>query len=353
VKFVDEAVIKVQAGKGGDGSGSFRREKYVPEGGPDGGDGGKGGSVYLVADAGLNTLIDFRYQTQFVAKSGEAGAKRQCTGSNGEDCVIAVPVGTIIRDLHTQEILGDLVTDGMRLLVAKGGRRGLGNINFKSSTNRAPRQTTPGGMGESREIHLELKLLAEVGLLGLPNAGKSTLIQAVSKARPKVADYPFTTLYPNLGIVSLTGQRRFVMADIPGLVPGAAMGKGLGVQFLKHLSRTTLLLHLVDILPLDESDPVENIRAIEHELGAFSEELLQKPRWLVFNKIDCFTPEQAKERIDAIVSRLSDIGPFYAVSALAKTQTDALCEEVMQFLQKHRKPFQDTIPEMEEEDIED
>ncbi|MBS0287738.1 MAG: GTPase ObgE [Proteobacteria bacterium] len=339
MKFVDEAIIKVHAGKGGDGSASFRREKYVPRGGPDGGDGGRGGSVYLVADAGLNTLIDFRYQTQFSAQSGANGAKRQCSGYDGEDCIITVPVGTIVRDLHTQEILGDLIKPGTRLMVAKGGRRGLGNVNFKSSTNRAPRHTTPGGEGESRELHLELKLLAEVGLLGLPNAGKSTLISAISQARPKVADYPFTTLYPHLGIVALSGQRRFVVADIPGLVPGAALGKGLGVQFLKHLSRTTLLLHLVELLPLDGSDPVENIQAIEHELCAFSEDLLQKPRWLVFNKIDCFTQEEATKRIDDIMQRLGKDIPYFAISALAKTGTHALCEAVMKHLQENRRIY--------------
>jgi len=350
VKFVDEATIKVHAGKGGDGSGSFRREKYVPRGGPDGGDGGRGGSVYLLADLSLNTLIDFRYQTQFSAQSGEPGAKRQCSGKNGEDCVIPVPVGTVVRDAHTQEILGDLVTPGMRLLVAKGGARGLGNINFKSSTNRAPRQTTLGKPGESRELHLELKVLAEVGLLGLPNVGKSTFIHAVSSARPKVADYPFTTLYPHLGIVALSGQRRFVIADIPGLVPGAASGKGLGIQFLKHLSRTTLLLHLVEILPLDGSDPVDNILAIENELAAFSEELIHKPRWLVFNKIDCFTPDEAKERIQDIMQRLSYTGPIYAISALAKTGTVQLCEDIMQFLQKQPRAFTLSYQEDEAED---
>ncbi len=350
MKFVDEAVIKVHAGKGGDGSASFRREKYVPMGGPDGGDGGKGGSVYLLADAGINTLIDFRYQTQFKAKSGEAGAKRQCTGKDGDDCIIPVPVGTQVRDLHTQEILGDLIKPGTCLLVAKGGRRGLGNINFKSSTNRAPRHTTPGGEGESRELQLELMLLAQVGLLGLPNAGKSTLISSISSAKPKVADYPFTTLYPHLGIVALSGQRRFVVADIPGLVPGAAQGKGLGIQFLKHLSRTTLLLHLVELLPLDGSDPVDNIRAIEHELGEFSEDLLQKPRWLIFNKIDCFTKEQADERVDEIMQRLGKPQPYYAISALAKTGTHALCENVMTFLQSqpNRIAYEEEQEELEE-----
>ncbi len=342
MKFVDEATIKVQAGKGGDGSASFRREKYVPRGGPDGGDGGKGGSVYLVADNALNTLIDFRYQTQFVAKSGEPGRKRECSGKNGDDIVISVPVGTVVKEVGTQEILGDLLTHGTRLLVAKGGARGLGNLNFKSSINRAPRQVTKGKPGESRELHLELMLLAEVGLLGMPNAGKSTFIHAVSSARPKVADYPFTTLHPHLGIVALSGSRRFVIADIPGLVPGAAMGKGLGIQFLKHLSRTTLLLHLVELQPMDGSDPVENIRAIEHELATFSKELIQKPRWLVFNKMDCFTPEEAAERVDAIRAALSHPERVFVISALAKTGTAALCEEMMRFLQQRPRNFETT-----------
>lgn len=347
MKFVDEAKIKVQAGKGGDGSASFRREKCVPFGGPDGGDGGRGGSVYLVADTGLNTLIDFRYRTQFVAQSGEAGAKRQCSGAAGEDCVIRVPVGTVIRDADTQEILGDMLHPDSRLLVAKGGARGLGNVNFKSPTNRAPRHITLGKPGESRELELELKLLAEVGLLGLPNVGKSTLISSISSAKPKVADYPFTTLHPHLGIVALSGQRRFVIADIPGLVPGAAEGKGLGIQFLKHLSRTKIMLHLVDLIPADESDPIENIRAIEHELRAFSESLIHKPRWLVFNKLDCFTAEEGREKVKAITEALGYEGPCFAISALAKTGTEELCEQIMQYLQQQPRSF--ALPE--EDDV--
>ncbi|MBS0289900.1 MAG: GTPase ObgE [Proteobacteria bacterium] len=337
MKFVDEAVIKVSAGKGGDGSASFRREKYVPRGGPDGGDGGRGGSVYLLATTALNTLIDFRYQTQFSAQNGEAGAKRECSGRHGEDCVISVPVGTIVRDLHTQEILGDLVTPGIKLLVAKGGRRGLGNVNFKSSTNRAPRHTTQGGPGEFRELQLELKLLAEVGLLGLPNAGKSTFISAISSARPKVADYPFTTLYPHLGIVALSNQRRFIVADIPGVVRGAGQGKGLGLQFLKHLSRTSLLLHIVDLLPMDGSDPAQNILTIEEELAAFNKTLLNKPRWLVFNKIDCFTKEEAQLRIQEILKSLGRQEHYFAISALAKTGTLHLCEAIMAYLQQRQE----------------
>ena len=333
MKFVDEAIIKIQAGKGGDGSASFRREKYVPWGGPDGGDGGKGGSVYLVADPGANTLVDFRYQSRFTAKNGEQGGACQCSGRDGEDCIIPVPLGTVIRDAATLEILGDLVKPGMRILVAQGGRRGLGNVNFKSSTNRAPRKTVPGELGEYRELHLELKLLADVGLLGLPNAGKSTLISSVSFARPKIADYPFTTLYPHLGIVALSGQRRFVIADIPGLVPGASQGKGLGIQFLKHLSRTRVLLHLVDLIPMDGSSPLENILNIEKELISFSESLASKQRWLVFNKIDCFPPDEAKALIKGITEQLSYDGPVFAISALTKEGVPDLCEKIMQSLQ--------------------
>lgn len=332
MKFVDEALIKVQAGKGGDGSASFRREKYVPRGGPDGGDGGRGGSVYLEADPNLNTLIDFRYQTQFAAESGEAGAKRQCSGKDGEDCIISVPVGTTVIDSTTNELLGDMIEPHGRLLVAKGGTRGLGNVNFKSSTNRAPRQTVPGGAGEARELHLELKLLAQVGLLGFPNAGKSTFLRSVSAAHPKVADYPFTTLYPQLGIVMLPGQRRFVLADIPGLVEGASDGKGLGIQFLKHLSRTTLLLHLVDLVPSDGTQPIDNIRAIEKELSRFSKELGEKPRWLIFNKIDCLTDDDAKKQVEDLVRELKPAN-WFMVSGLTKKGLPELCERIMQFLQ--------------------
>lgn len=337
MKFVDEATIKVRAGNGGNGSASFRREKYVPRGGPDGGDGGKGGDVYLLADPHLNTLVDFRYRTQFQATNGGRGAGCQCRGRDGADQIIPVPIGTIVKVVETDEILGDLTKPGEKLLVAKGGARGLGNIHFKSSTNRAPRQTVSGKLGESRELHLELRLLAEVGLLGLPNVGKSTLIRAISCARPKVADYPFTTLYPQLGIVSLPGERRFVVADIPGLIPGASHGKGLGIQFLKHLSRTTLLLHLVELVPWDNHSPEENIKALEHELGAFSQTLAQKPRWLVFNKIDCVEPKEIEPRIKEIVQALNYQGPVFAISAVTKQGVDSLCEKVMEFLQQH--PF--------------
>lgn len=349
MKFVDEALIKVQAGKGGDGSASFRREKYVPLGGPDGGDGGRGGSVYLCADPAINTLIDFRYRTQFVAENGEAGGKRECSGRHGDDCIIKVPVGTLIKDSESQEILADMVTPGAKLLVAKGGNRGLGNLNFKSPTNRSPRKVTLGKLGEARELHLELKVLAEVGLLGFPNAGKSTFIQAVSSAKPKVADYPFTTLHPHLGIVALSGQRRFVIADIPGLVPGAAQGKGLGIQFLKHLSRTKLLLHLVDLNIWDGSDLAENIRAIEYELGAFSKELLTKPRWLVFNKMDCFQQEEAMAQIETIVAQLSFEGPVFAISALSQAGVPDLCEKIMTHVQAQRELEGEMIVEPVEE----
>jgi len=336
MKFVDEALIKVHAGKGGDGSASFRREKYVPLGGPDGGDGGKGGSVYLEVDASINTLADFRYQTRFAAGNGEAGSKRQCSGKDGEDCIIPVPVGTLVRDANTTEILGDLVTVGARLLVAQGGRRGLGNLHFKTSTNRAPRKTIPGEQGEDRELALELRVLADVGLLGMPNAGKSTFIQAVSFARPKIADYPFTTLYPHLGIVSLPGQRRFVIADIPGLVPGASQGKGLGIQFLKHLSRTRLLVHLVDLIPSDGSSPLDNILAIEQELASFSNVFLEKPRWLVFNKIDCFMPADAALRVEEIVAGLPHKpSSVFAISALTREGVMPLCEKIMQSIIAH------------------
>lgn len=351
VKFIDEAFIKIKAGNGGDGSASFRRERCAAFGGPDGGDGGKGGSVYLEADRGLNTLVDFRYRTQFQAEHGKNGAKRQCRGKDGEDCVIKVPVGTIVREANTQEILGDLVTHGKRMLVAKGGSRGLGNVNFKSPTNRAPRYTTPGKPGDSRELHLELKLLAQVGLLGLPNAGKSTFIRAVSLARPKVADYPFTTLYPQLGIVSLSSNRRFVIADIPGLVPGASEGKGLGIQFLKHLSRTTILLHLVDILPVDDSCPAQNILAIEKELAAFSDELAQKPRWLVFNKVDCFQKEEADKRIQEICQKIAISTPIFAVSALDGTGVNKLCEQVMQFLLENPSELAQEVEHFEEMEV--
>jgi len=295
--FVDEATIKVHAGNGGRGMVSFRREKSIPFGGPDGGDGGDGGSVYLAADPGLNTLADFRYRRTFKAVNGEPGGSADCSGKGGGDLEIVVPVGTVIYDVDTEETLGDLTHAGERILVARGGGGGLGNQHFKSSTNRSPRRATTGYPGEKRELRLELKLIADVGLLGLPNAGKSTLISVVSAARPRVADYPFTTLHPNLGVVYVGEQKSFVMADIPGLIEGAAEGAGLGIRFLKHLQRTRLLLHLVDIAPPDPaSDPVVDARAIAGELKKFSPELAKRERWLVLNKIDLLADDEAESR---------------------------------------------------------
>ena len=317
MKFVDEAEIRVYAGKGGDGALSFRREKFVPFGGPDGGDGGHGGSIYLVADAGLNTLADFRFTKDFRAQVGQAGQGRQCSGRAGEDLVIPVPLGTVVRDADTEELIGDLTAAGQRLLVAQGGRGGLGNTHFKSSTNRAPRRTVPGSPGETRELRLELQVLADVGLLGLPNAGKSTFLRAVSQARPKVADYPFTTLHPQLGVVQVEAHRSFVIADIPGLIEGAHAGAGLGIQFLKHLARTRILLHLVDVAPLDEGvDPAADAKTIVRELKAFSPELATRERWLVLNKIDLLPPSERDARKAKIVRTLRHKGPVFEVAAI-------------------------------------
>ena len=337
MKFVDEATIKVHAGNGGRGIVSFRREKFVPFGGPDGGDGGDGGSVYLVAGQGLNTLADFRYQRLFKARNGEPGGSRDCSGKAGGDLEVTVPVGTVVYDLDTEETLGDLTQPGERLLVARGGRGGLGNQHFKSSTNRAPRKATPGYPGEQRELRLELKLLADVGLLGMPNAGKSTLISAVSAARPKVADYPFTTLHPNLGVVYVGQHQSFVMADIPGLIEGAADGAGLGIRFLKHLQRTRLLLHVVDIEPPDpDADPVRDARAIVAELKKFSPELAARERWLVLNKIDLLPAPDAERRCREIVRRLRFKGPVYRISAATGEGTTELCREAMRRLEDMR-----------------
>jgi GTP-binding protein len=339
MKFVDEARIKVQAGRGGRGSTSFRREKFVPYGGPDGGDGGDGGSVYLRAAAGINTLADFRVARTYKAPSGEPGSGNDCTGRTGEDLYVTVPVGTVVRESDTGEELGDLTQPDAALLVARGGKGGWGNTRFKSSTNRAPRQFGPGLPGESRSLELELKVIADVGLLGLPNAGKSTLIRAVSAARPKVADYPFTTLYPNLGVVSVGEHRSFVMADIPGLIEGAAEGAGLGIRFLKHLQRTRVLLHLIDIAPLDpEADPVKDARAIVAELKKFSKELAEKPRWLVLNKRDLLLPEEAEDRARSIVRRLRFRGPHFLISGATGEGTRALTEKVMEFLSEQDRP---------------
>jgi GTP-binding protein len=317
MKFIDEARIEVHAGKGGDGCVHFRREKYVPRGGPDGGDGGRGGSIIAVADRNINTLIDYRYTRIFRAKDGDRGGGKQCSGRGADDVRLRVPVGTVVWDRGTGLQLADLAEHGAEAVLARGGRGGLGNVNFKSSTNRAPRQFTPGQPGESRELQLELRVLADVGLLGMPNAGKSTFIRAVSSARPKVADYPFTTLSPSLGVVRVDVSRSFVLADIPGLIEGAAEGAGLGHQFLRHLSRTKLLLHLVDIAPQDPAvDPVKEVRAIVAELRKYDEGLYRKPRWLVLNKADLLGGEELGRAAAQIVRRLRWKGPRFVVSAL-------------------------------------
>jgi len=338
MKFVDEATITVEAGKGGNGCVSFRREKFIPKGGPDGGDGGDGGDVFLLADEGLNTLVDFRYTRRFKADNGQPGMGRNRTGKSAEDLLIPVPVGTIASDLDTGEIIGDLTEPGQRLLVAKGGYHGIGNTRFKSSVNRAPRQSTPGTPGETRRLRLELRLLADVGLLGLPNAGKSTFIRAVSAARPKVADYPFTTLYPNLGVVKVADHKSFVVADIPGLVAGAAEGAGLGIQFLRHLSRTGLLLHLVDVAPQDEmADPAADVRTIETELQKYSDTLARRERWLVLNKIDMLPASERTRHCEEIVQRLDWRGPVYAVSALSGEGVRPLVQDIMTHLDRQRE----------------
>lgn len=332
MKFVDEAIIKVEAGDGGSGCVGFRREKFIPLGGPNGGDGGDGGSVILEADSGLNTLIDFRYQRLYRAERGQNGMSNNCTGKSGEDCIVHVPVGTVVYDKDTEEMIGDLTQDKARLMVAQGGFHGLGNARFKSSTNRAPRQSTPGTLGEKRELHLELKVLADVGLLGMPNAGKSTLIRAISAAQPKVADYPFTTLHPHLGVVSVSAYKSFVVADIPGLIEGAAQGAGLGIQFLKHLARTHLLLHILDISSQDIASIVENARIIIQELTEYDTALLEKPRWLVFNKIDQLPPEIVETFCEQVLEALDWKGRVFNVSALKKEGTQALCYAVMEHL---------------------
>lgn len=336
MQFVDEVVIRVKAGDGGNGCVSFRREKYIEFGGPNGGDGGDGGDVYLVAERNLNTLIDFRHQRYYEAQRGENGAGRNLTGKRGDDIEVSVPVGTVAYDEETGEMIGDLVEPGQRLLVAKGGWHGLGNLRYKSSINRAPRQSKPGTVGELRVLRMELKLLADVGLLGLPNAGKSTLISAVSSARPKVADYPFTTLYPNLGVVSVGVTQSFVMADIPGLIEGAAEGAGLGIQFLRHLARTSLLLHVVDVAPMaEENEPVRAVRTIEGELEQYSAELSNYPRWLVLNKIDILPPEERASRCQEIVDALGWTGRVFQISAATGAGTQDLCFHIMQYLDEH------------------
>jgi GTP-binding protein len=351
MKFVDEAKTRVQAGNGGRGSTSFRREKFVPFGGPDGGDGGHGGSVYLRAATGINTLADFRIERTFKAPHGEPGGANDCTGRGGADLYVPVPVGTVVRDAETQEVLGDLTGDRQELLVARGGKGGWGNQRFKSSTNRSPRQFGPGLPGEKRSLEFELKVIADVGLLGLPNAGKSTLIRAVSAAKPKVAGYPFTTLHPNLGVVDVGQHRSFVMADIPGLIEGAAGGAGLGIRFLKHLQRTRLLLHLVDLLPPDpQADPVKDARAIVGELKKFSKELAAKPRWLVINKRDLLPAAEAEKRARAIVRALRYKGPHFLISGATGEGTQALCESVMTFLEEDARSARERASCPEETD---
>ncbi len=345
MKLVDEAEITVTAGNGGNGCVGFRREKFIPLGGPDGGDGGKGGDVWLQADENLNTLVDFRHQRSFRAQRGENGMGSQMYGKGGDDITVTVPVGTVVTNVDTDEVIGDLTRHGERLLVARGGKGGLGNMHFKSSINRSPRQSTPGDEGEARALKLELKLLADVGLLGFPNAGKSTFIRAVSAATPKVADYPFTTLYPNLGVVSVEPHRSFVIADVPGLIEGAADGAGLGTQFLRHLQRTRLLLHLVDLSPALEGyeaygdavpSPVEQVRAIERELGRHDPELLQKPRWLVLNKADLAFEEESRAAAEKIVADLGWTAPWYLVSAIAREGTWPVVLDVQAFFDRQR-----------------
>lgn len=341
MKFVDEARIQVFAGSGGNGCISFRREKFIPLGGPDGGDGGNGGSIYLIADEGLNTLIDFRHQRHFRAERGQNGMSRQCYGRSGDDLTIRVPVGTVIMDAGTDEVIGDLTAHGQRQLVAQGGHGGKGNIHFKSSVNRAPRKATSGTPGDERELHLELKVLADVGLLGFPNAGKSTLIRSISAATPKVADYPFTTLHPNLGVVRAAADRSFVVADIPGLIEGASDGAGLGVHFLKHLQRTRVLWHVVDLAPFEEGPPPnKQVRAIERELKKFDPALLEKPRWLVLNKSDMLPDGEAEQRAKALKRSLRWKGPVYLVSALERKGLDPLVYATMDALDALKRPVE-------------
>ncbi|ROR06156.1 Obg family GTPase CgtA [Erwinia sp. JUb26] len=372
MKFVDEATILAVAGDGGNGCVSFRREKYIPRGGPDGGDGGDGGDVYMQADENLNTLIDYRFEKSFRAERGQNGQSRDCTGKRGKDIVIKVPVGTRVIDQGTGETIGDMTHHQQQLMVAKGGWHGLGNTRFKSSVNRSPRQKTMGTPGEKRDLQLELMLLADVGMLGLPNAGKSTFIRAVSAAKPKVADYPFTTLVPSLGVVRMDNEQSFVVADIPGLIEGASDGAGLGIRFLKHLERCRVLLHTIDLAPIDESDPVENARVILGELEKYSEKLFQKPRWLVFNKVDLLDNEEAEARAKAIADALGWTDKYYLISAANRAGVTPLCWDIMSFINAnpkeaeleakqpekvefmwddyHRQQLEETQPVVEEDD---
>lgn len=348
MKFVDEATITVKAGDGGKGCCSFRREKFIEYGGPDGGNGGHGGSIWFETDENLNTLVDFRYQRIFQAPTGRGGSGRQRTGASGDDIVIKVPLGTRVIDAETDEVLIDLTELGQRQCIARGGRGGAGNVNFKSSTNRAPRKTSPGKPGEQRALRLQLTLLADVGLLGLPNAGKSTLVNAVSAARPKIADYPFTTLIPQLGVVPVDSLHSFVIADIPGLIVGAAQGAGLGIRFLTHLARTRLLLHMVDMAPISGEDPVESIHAIWHELTEFSPALAQKERWLVLNKIDALPADEVKKICAQVIKRLKWKGPVFAISAVTGEGLSELKTAVMRFLDQLKERLT-TEPEFAEQ----
>jgi len=352
MRFVDETKIKVIAGDGGNGTVSFRREKYIPRGGPDGGDGGDGGSVFLVGSHDLNTLSDFRTVRTYTARPGTKGGGKCKTGNKGDDLYVQVPNGTLVYDENTEELIGDITEHGQVLLVAQGGFHGLGNTRFKSSVNRVPRQSSDGSAGERRELRLELKVLADVGLLGLPNAGKSTLIRAVSHARPKVANYPFTTLYPNLGVVDVGESQSFVIADIPGLIEGAAEGAGLGIQFLKHLSRTRILLHIIDIAPFDQTDPVESIQIILHELEKYNPDMLNEPRWLILNKIDLLPDEEANAVCDDIIQRLNWKGPCYRVSAIDKSGTQKMVFDIMSYLQEEREKIKLTESNLEKQNPE-
>lgn len=351
MKFVDEAVITVEAGKGGNGCLSFRREKFIPKGGPDGGDGGDGGSIFVEADEGLNTLIDYRFTRQYKAQNGEPGRGSQCTGAKGEDMVLKVPVGTTVVDVDTGETLADMTRIGQVEKIAQGGFHGLGNMRFKSSVNQAPRQTTNGTPGEVRNLRLELKVIADVGLLGLPNAGKSTLIRQISAAKPKVADYPFTTLVPNLGVVRTEAHRSFVVADIPGIIEGAAEGAGLGIRFLKHLARNRVLLHLVDMAPWDEVTPAEAAVTAVHELEKFSKTLSEQPRWLVLNKLDMIVEEERDAACQAVIDALEWDGPVYRISAISGDGTKALVHALQDYLDQHNAELA-ANPELVEQEIE-
>lgn len=337
MKFIDEAQIEVEAGKGGDGCCSFLRLKFMPYGGPDGGNGGDGGSIFLVADESINTLIDYRFIHTYKAENGEKGQGRNCSGKSGKDMVLRVPVGTMVYDQNTAELIVDLAEHGQKACVAQGGRHGIGNTHFKSSTNRAPRRTIPGTLGDKRQLRLELKVLADVGLVGLPNAGKSTLIRALSAAKPKVADYPFTTLFPHLGVVRVAQFQSFVIADLPGLIEGAAEGAGLGIRFLKHVARTRLLWHVLDLMPVDASDPLSDIQVISNELAKYDPQLLAKERWLVFNKSDLLSPHEAEEKVQELVQKLQWQGKYFLISGLSNQGTIELASATMAYLEDKEK----------------